>query len=202
MNLSELKAQAGLESWHFQYDNPTILGWSVVAFYGIAALACAVAAMQFCPSRSLDPKGAQGDGSAGIWWALALALIFLGVNKQLNLQTLLIVVLRHLSVVGGWSAHRRGVQLVFSLVFGLGLGLLLMWLASRYREFFQQNRHAFWGVITLGVFVALRAATINHADEFLRINLRDEDWAWVLEISGSVLIGIGAVQQTSNRCLK
>jgi hypothetical protein len=194
MNLSELKAQAGLESWHFEFDNPTILGWSVVAFYGIAALSCAVAAMPARSRRGLDPKRGQRAGSAGIWWALALALTFLGVNKQLNLQTLLIVVMRHLSVVGGWWGHRRAVQLVFGLVFGSGVGLLLMWLASRHRDFFQKNRQVFWGVIILGVFVSLRAATINHTDEFLRINLEDEYWAWVLEISGSVLIGIGAMQ--------
>jgi hypothetical protein len=198
MNLSELRAQTGLQSWHFQCDNPTILGWSVVAFYGMAALSCAGAAVL---SRTLDSKGGR-DGSPGIWWSLALMLFFLGVNKQLNLQTLLIVVLRHVSVAGGWSGRRRTVQLVFSLVFGLGLGLLLIGLAFRYREFFRKNRHALWGLIVLGVFVALRAATINHVDEFLRVNLRDENWAWALEILGSVLIGIGAVQQISNRRLK
>jgi hypothetical protein len=188
MNLSALKADAGLDSWHFHCDNPTFLGWSVVAFYGLAALSCAVAAMK--------------SGAPGIWWILALALTFLGVNKQLNLQTLLIVVLRHVSYVGGWWGHRRAVQLVFSVVFGLGIGLLLVWLASHNREFFETHRQVFWGVIVLGVFVGLRAATINHADEFLRVNLRDEDWAWVLEISGSVLIGSGALQQAGNRSLK
>jgi hypothetical protein len=188
MNLSELKAQTGLDSWRFQCDNPTILGWSVVAFYGIAALSCAVAAKR--------------SGSPGIWWLLALSLTFLGVNKQLNLQTMMIVVMRHVAGAGGWWDHRRAAQLVFALVFGLGVGLMLLWLASRHRDFFQTNRQAFWGMIILGIFVALRAATINHTDEFLRINLGDEHWAWILEISGSVLIGIGAVRQTSTRSLK
>lgn len=202
MNLSELKAQAGLESWHFQYDNPTVLGWSVVAFYGIAALSCVVAAMLSCSGSNLDPEHGQGRRNAGIWWLLALALAFLGVNKQLNLQTMMIVVLRHFSFVDGWWGRRRAAQLVFSVVFGLGVGLLLIWLASRYRDFFHENRQVFWGVVILGVFVALRAATINHADTYLRINLRDEHWAWILEISGSILIGIGALQQTGGKCLK
>jgi hypothetical protein len=196
MSLSELKARLGLESWHFQCDNPTFLGWTVVAFYGIAALNCAVAA-----SRASSQNG-QSAGSAGIWWASAFALTFLGANKQLNLQTMIIVVLRHVSVVDGWSNHRRTVQLIFSLAFGLGIGVLLACVAFRHREFFQMNRMALWGVITLGIFVALRAATINHADEFLRINLRDQNWAWVLEISGSALIGIAAIRQDCKKYLK
>lgn len=193
INLSELKAQTGLESWHFQCDNPTILGWSVVAFYATAALSCAVAALM---SSSRRRRGLHlgRDCGPGIWWVLAVALTLLGVNKQLNLQTMLIVVLRHVSFTEGWWGQRREVQLIFSAVFGVGVALLLMWLALRHREFFQKNPQAFWGVIILGVFVALRAATINHADEFLRIDLRDEQWAWIFEVSGSVLIGIGGVQ--------
>ena len=31
-------------------------------------------------------------------------------------------------------------------------------------------------------------------------NLRDKNWAWILEISGSVLIGIGAMRQTAGKC--
>ncbi len=121
-------------------------------------------------TRILGPQRGR-DGKPGIWWALASALTFLGVNKQLNLQTLMIVVIRHVATVDGWMDHRRAAQLVFGVVFGLGVGLLLLWLAFQHREFFMTNRQAFWGVVILGVFVASRAATINHADEFLRINL-------------------------------
>jgi hypothetical protein len=198
MTESELQRQ-GLASWHFHLDNPTILGWSVVAVYVIAALTCAAAAMR---GGSLDPEAGRRDRSAGIWWAFAFGLAFLGVNKQLDLQTLLIVIGRHLSAAGGWWDRRRKVQLVFSLVFGVGIGLLLIWLAARNRDFFMKNPHVFWGVIVLAVFVALRAASINHANEYLRVDLRDENWSWVLEISGSVLIGIGALRQAGNKCLK
>jgi hypothetical protein len=201
MTFSDLKTQAGLGSWHFEYDNPTILGWTVVAFYGVAALSCVVAAISLSSKSSRHSERGPGR-SARIWWLLALALAFLGVNKQLNLQTLMIVVLRRLSFAGGWWEQRRAAQLFFSLVFGIGVGLLLSWLAFRYRNFFNENRHVFWGVIVLGIFVALRAATINHADAFLRLHLRDKNWAWILEISGSVLIGIGAVRQTAGQCPK
>jgi len=183
MTLSELKAATGLDLWRFQLDNPTILGWTVVAFYEMAALACARAAVL---------RRRIGDTSP--WWILAAGLCFLGINKQANLQTLLIVIGRHLSETGGWYEDRRTIQLIFSAVFALGLGVILIWLAFKYRGFFKLNRFAFWGVVVLGLFVGMRAATIDHVDEFLKINLKDEKWAWVLEITGSVLIGLGAIR--------
>jgi hypothetical protein len=201
VNFSDLKAEAGLGSWHFHCDNPTILGWTVVAIYGLAALSCAVTAL-LCRSAGAPGSKPGPSRHPGVWWALALALAFLGANKQLNFQTLLILVMRHVAVEGGWLDQRRSVQLVFSVAFGLCLGALLLWLAFRYREFFKMNPRAFWGLIILGVFVALRAATINHAGEFLKIDLEDKDWAWILEIAGSVLIGVAAMRQAGNKCPK
>jgi hypothetical protein len=171
-----------LEGWRFKLDNPTVLGWSVVGAYAIAAVCCAVRAMRGSPSER-----------RGIWWLLAGALFFLGVNKQLNLQTMLIVVGRNLAMDQGWSNHRRAVQAAFGGVFALAGMAVLAWLVTIQRAFFTRNRLAMAGVAILVCFVALRAATINHVDEFLRIHLADDSWAWILEITGSALIAIEAI---------
>jgi hypothetical protein len=179
--------------WHLQLDNPTFLGWSVVAFYGLAAMACGRAAVRVRARRGPGQQRGQGAEGAGMWWALALALGFLGVNKQLNLQSLFLAAGRHVAAAGGWYNHRRAVQLAFSLMFGLGVCLALVWLQGRQRGFFKQNPLALRGALILGLFVALRAATMNHTNEFLGISLQDKAWAWVLEIGGSVLIAMGAL---------
>jgi hypothetical protein len=174
--------------WHPQLDNPNVLGWSVVTFYGLAALACARAALLAQARRA---RGAADH--AEMWWALAAGLCFLGVNKQLNLQTLLLVLGRHLAAADGWYGQRRAVQLAFSLLFGLGVCGLLFWLQSRHPEFVRSNPLVFRGALILGLFVALRSATINHASEWLGLRLEVKPWTWVLEIGGSVLIGVGAM---------
>ncbi len=180
--------------WQLQLDNPNFLGWSVVAFYGLAALACGRAAVLARGGQGAGPEaGAGADGSA-VWWGLATGLFFLGVNKQLNLQTLLIATGRYMAVAGGWYGRRRAAQLAFSLVFGLGVCLWLFWLEGRHHDFVKNNPLVFRGALILGLFVALRSATINHAGEWLGLSLRDKQWAWVLEIGGSLLIGIGAVR--------
>jgi hypothetical protein len=183
-----------LLKWQFRFDNPTILGWTVVAAYLGAAVCCGRAAMK-------SPVASTRSWNCA-WWLLAAGLFFLGINKQLNLQTLMIVVGRNVSSAGDWYGARRCVQLIFSAVFAASCLGALAWFWWRCRQFFKENQLPLAGVIVLTIFAVLRAATINHTDEFLRINLKDNRWAWVLEISGSVLIGIGAVHQTCNRSLK
>ena len=170
-------------TWHLQLDNPDFLGWLVVAGYLLAATACGWVALKTDNSVSAGSK---------IWWLLAVVLLFLGINKQLNLQTLMIVMGRRAAFAGGWYGHRRFVQAVFSAAFAL-IGLcLLRFFASYAKRFIGKNRLAFAGVIVLLFFVVLRASTINHANELFGANLKDESWAWMLELCGSILIALSA----------
>jgi ABC-type Fe3+-siderophore transport system permease subunit len=172
--------------WQIRLDNPTFIGWTVVAVYLGAAACCAWAA--------LKSRGDETRPFAPVWWLLAAGLIFLGINKQLNLQTLMIVIGRNVSFAENWYAARRRIQLIFSAIFAaLCLGALA-WFSWRHRQFFRENQLVLAGVIVLALFVVLRAATINHTDRFLRLNLKAARWAWVLEIGGSGLIGMGGLR--------
>jgi hypothetical protein len=172
--------------WQFRLDNPTFLGWTVVAAYFCAAVCCGRAALK---SRDVLTCSA-----APIWWLLAAGLTFLGINKQLNLQTLMIVVGRNVSFAGDWYGARRRIQLIFSAIFCASCLGALAWCWWRRQQFFRENRLVLAGMIVLALFVVLRAATINHMDRFLNLKLKDARWAWVLEIGGSALMGMGAVQ--------
>jgi hypothetical protein len=171
-------------TWHPQLDNPNFLGWSVVAAYLLAAVSCGWVASKTNKSVAEESK---------IWWWLAIVLLFLGINKQLNLQTLMIVIGRRAALANGWYQRRRLVQVVFCAVFALfGLGLMVFF-AARAKRFVVENRLAFAGLVVLLFFVVLRASTINHANELFSVELKDEHWAWVLEVCGSVLIALSAV---------
>jgi hypothetical protein len=173
-------------NWHPQLDNPTLLGWTVVVVYLLAAAACCWAAFK------ADKEGTEGNR---IWWLLAVGLLFLGINKQLNLQTLLIVLGRRAAVAGGWYERRRLAQAVFAAAFGL-LGLCFLGIfATRARLFVARNRLAFLGVLVLLLFVVLRASTINHANELFGVELKDDRWAWLLELCGSLLIAFSAASR-------
>jgi hypothetical protein len=171
-------------SWHPQLDNPDVIGWSVVAAYGLAAAACAWVAWK---------TGKTNGDNSKIWWLMAAVLFFLGVNKQLNLQTLMIVLGRQAALAGGWYGNRRFVQGIFCIVFA-ALGLCLLgFFATQARRFIERNLLAFAGIIVLTLFVLLRASTINHADTYFGLSLKAEHWGWLLELTGSALIIKAAV---------
>jgi hypothetical protein len=168
-----------ITTWRPQLDNPNFLGWFVVAAYLLAAV--------FCGWVALKTGKSDSEGSK-VWWLLAVVLLFLGINKQLNLQTLMIVMGRRAALAGGWYGRRRLVQSVFCVVFALLGFCLLGFFATHAKRFIAKNRLAFAGTAVLLLFVVLRASTINHGNELFGVNLNDEHWAWVLELCGSLLI--------------
>lgn len=60
------------------------------------------------------------------WLGSTILLIFLGFNKQLDLQTNLSEWLRATSIAHGWYEQRRGVQFLFISLMGLALPLMLI----------------------------------------------------------------------------
>jgi hypothetical protein len=183
-----VEASASLLEWQFRLDNPTFLGWTVVAVYLGAAFCCGRVA--------LKSSGDSRHSFACVWWVIAAALTFLGINKQLNLQTLMIVIGRNISSAGGWYGARRRVQLIFAVVFALVCVATLIWFWRRYGSFFRENHLMLAGVIVLVVFVVMRAASINHAFTLPIFGFKDDQWGWSLEIIGSSLIAAAALRRT------
>ena len=76
-----------------------------------------------------------GDPTAVGWATVVFYLVALGLNKQLDLQSLLTAVGRDIAVAQGWYAQRKGVQLVFVAVVALvgmgAIGLIAATLARR-----------------------------------------------------------------------
>jgi hypothetical protein len=121
---------------------------------------------------------------APVWIGLASALAILGVNKQLDMQTLFTQVGRELAKSQGWYEQRRVVQRCFIgavLIGGIAsVGLL----ASCFRSFVRRNSLAFFGVLFLVCFIVIRAASFHHVDELLGSRLLRVSVNNVLELSG------------------
>jgi hypothetical protein len=178
--------------WQPRWDNPDLRGWSVVAAYLMAAGFCARAAL------ARGKMGAEHERAPVIWFLLALGLLFLGINKQLNLQTLLIALGRRAAQAGGWQEKRRLAQLVFSAVFTVA-GLASLWLLrAGFRLFFARNPGALAGLVVLLLFVLIRAASVNHVFEWAGLQKDaahdDKRWTWVLEIGGSACLALAAIK--------
>ena len=88
--------------------DPTVLAWSITAAY------LATAGLCFRRAR-VEPSP-----TAGPWWLLASGTLLLGLNKELDLQTVIIGVGRSAAMAEGWYGARRVVQLSFLMFLFLG----------------------------------------------------------------------------------
>jgi hypothetical protein len=186
--ISSLLAVINRGKWHPGIGDPTVMGWITVGAYFIGSLVCWRAA-------SVTRQRAQIEVHRQLWifWTVfAVLLLFLGLNKQLDLQTWLTQFGRQLAKNEGWFEYRRPVQAFFVLLVamaGLAALVLLSWLTRRTRT---HTWIALTGGIFLGSFILVRAASFHHVDTLLRTSFRGLKINWVLELSGIFWITLGA----------
>lgn len=141
------------DRWSPRIGDPTVLGWgTVVAYFLCMALSFLVLL------RVRDP-------SDRIFWTLvAFAMLFLGVNKQLDLQSMLTAAGRCLSQLQGWYEERRAFQRNFIIGLLIATSLFLcagLWLM---RGRLLRNGIALTGFALVATFVAVRAVGFYHVD--------------------------------------
>lgn len=175
-------------TWRPLVNDPNLWAWTIVVAYLSACALCVAAA------RRERSEWAPWDFRSQFFWpAMAALMLALGVNKQLDLQTLLTQYLRSWARSEGWYGDRRAYQEIFiGCCAWMGLVAVLAgfcMIQGRWRRY----GLAYVGSIFLMTFVAIRAASFHHVDVILyqlpyignRVNA-------ILELSGSVLISVGA----------
>lgn len=172
--------------WTPGIGDPTFVGWLTVFAYFAAAMYCVRA------WKRAKERRAPETVLANTWLGSAVLMGVLGVNKQLDLQSLFTVVARQMVVDQGMYADRHRLQILFIKAIGLA-GLLtlalLLWLV---RSHLRQLWLPMVGAVFIVVFVIVRASSFHDVDTFLSGELGGPRWNWVFELSGILLVGVGA----------
>ena len=177
--------------WEPGIGDPTVVGWLTVVGYGFAAWTC----WRAHSGRGMAARPAAAQATTRFWLLLAVSMALLGVNKQLDLQSLLTQVGRDIAVYDGWWERRRAVQAAFiaavAIVGVLLVGLMawLSWPLTRGRAL------ALGGIGFLLVFVVTRASSFHHVDILLKETALGLRWNWILELSGIGLVAAGAIRE-------
>ncbi len=203
--------QFGEISWTPTIGDPSFVGWFTVGAYFLTAWLCMRAHRIERKNLGSSPTGtvpslllaASRDWRnlsvpmrrSILWLFLTAAMCGLGINKQLDLQTLFTEVGRELSKTGGWYDLRRTVQVIFiGLVAILGVVSLLSlnWFV---RGDFPGLVLPLSGLALIVCFVIVRAASFNGFDRFISITWFGVKMNWVMELTGIGLIALGALRQ-------
>jgi hypothetical protein len=178
--------------WRSLPADPAFLGWLTTAAYLATAVLCAAAALRACGPL----LGERFSPSRLFWWVTAFLLLLLGVNKQMDLQTLFTWVLRRMARAQGWYELRRPLQKCFVAALALAgagfYGILLFLLRRRWKRYLL----ALAGFALLGCYVLLRVGTFYHVQRAASEEGAAPWLKWALELGGILCIGISAALQT------
>lgn len=168
--------------WTPQIGDPEITGWLTVLSY----LVCLFLAVKVLHCR---PAGA----ARGLWLAIAGLMAFLALNKQLDLQTALIVTGRCMARAQGWYDKRQLVQLAFIAGMVLGMVIALSWTTKALRGHRRRNGLALLGLVVLCGFVLVRAVSFHHVDRLINAEFANIKYNFWFENAGPLLIAINAL---------
>lgn len=200
--VTDRKAQGGAERvmwlvwlvvedgvWRPGIGDPTFMGWLTVVVYFVTAYMCHRC---FKRLRRVRPRAPE---PVVMWWlGLTVALSALGVNKQLDLQSLVTTVGRSIAQSQGWYEDRRAVQFVFVALIGLlGVGTTagILWALRRW---LQQLAHGIIGFGLLCAFVVIRAASFHLVDGLLGAEILGLRFNWIMELGALALIARAAAK--------
>jgi len=170
--------------WVIGIGDPTVLGWVTVFIYFAVALFCLKAA-----------TSADFNKSEKLFWLfLAFFLIALGVNKQLDLQSLLTQIGRNIAIEQGLYKDRRTIQAGFIILIGLLCTIGTAILLRIYRKANIAIKIAFTGCIVLFAFIFIRASSFHHIDILTNMKLAGIKIENSLELAGLAIIGLGSFQ--------
>ena len=177
-----------LDGWHLAIGDPNITGWAIFAAYILAAVLAAIV-LQASPFEPLRQRRER------ILWALIASLMAaLALNKQLDLQSLMLAVGRCLAQEQGWYEDRRLVQrdFIFVLIAVAAIGgAAIIWLL---RGIVRHNLIALLGLACLAGFVLIRGGHIFHifVPEQMSADILLHDATSALEVLSPVLIIVAA----------
>ena len=173
--------------WSPGIGDDTFMGWFTAGSY----LACAIVAALYATflNQMEERKACK------FWFVISLLMVFLGINKQLDLQSLFAEIGRQVAIAQGWYPDRRPVQFSFILAFTTMAAGAFIWFARRHREFFRRYMLAFCGLFILLSFVVIRAAAFHHFDEVIQYDLHGIKMNWVLELAGIYMIILAGLKE-------
>jgi hypothetical protein len=169
--------------WRPGIGDPTIIGWITVAAYLLASV------ISFHAANRAQLSGVRWRIDCHFWFLMGLLLLVLGINKQLDLQSLFTELARADAKSGGWYEQRREYQRLFIAgvagITTVGAALLMVWS----RRLWRSQQVALLGTCFLLAFIVIRAASFHHVDHFLSQVVLGARWNSILELLGIGLIG-------------
>lgn len=169
------------KDWYASIGKASASDWITVAAYLVAGVIAIRAARAAHKPRER------------LFWSITSALmVFLGINELFDMQTILTAVGKAWARSDGWYEQRRTAQLVFIIALGVitvAAGAAMLRIA---RGAPGSVKWALLGLVFIGAFVMLRAASFHHVDRLLGMGPDAFNFGSIQEMAGILIIGLAA----------
>lgn len=185
--------------------DPTVAGWVIFSGYFAVAMICArafrvaligsrMAAVYPQPEDRRAKDRTAAYRASLLFWGMVIALfIFLGINKQIDLQTWITDVGRRMAMEQGWYERRGEVQTLFVLSIAIsGLAMLAI-LLKLTRDLLPRHVLAFFGLSLLALFLLAAASSFHDLEAALATEILGVRISWMLELTGIGCVGACAI---------
>lgn len=173
-----------LDDWQNAIASADMADWVTVVTYLAAALLAA---------RAASDAWLRRERRENLFWRLtAILMVLLGINELLDLQVLLTTAGRAYARSAGWYGEHRPLQYAFVVSLSAAaafIGIVTVWLM---RQAHRAVRLALLGLVFIGLFVLLRAASFHHLDDFLGRGNPVFNLGSIQELAGILIVALAA----------
>lgn len=162
------------------------MGWLTVFSYFLTTL---IAFRLYFSSQQIFPPETCSKQKK-FWLITGLIMFFLGINKQLDLQSLFTAIGRYYAHRDGWYDHRRIVQLAIIINIAISMIMATLIFMFHFRVILRTNWLAMTGLSFLLLFVLMRATSFHHIDILINTYILNIRMNWVFELTGIITIAI------------
>lgn len=197
-------------TWYPGIGDPTFVGWLTVIAYiftSIFCLFCGLAGNTLNQQKQqLSNRDIQNTRRRGyqkrrsktlnidwLWILIAIFMLLLGINKQLDLQSWLTVIGKNMAQSQGWYESRREVQFLFIITILIVAIAFLAFVTKNMNKNQVSNWLGLSGLGLLSCFIVIRASSFHHIDRLIGFQTLGLRMNWLLELGGISVIAIASL---------
>jgi len=184
-----------IEEWVSDFGDTTFWGWVITVTYGL----CAIASYYYI--QCLKRVGSRHR--LMLWRCIFVLVLLLGINKQLDFQTLIATGGRAVSSSQGWYEHRRWVRTCFAKTMIVSLFACCSVILFKTRRILRKSVLELLGAGVLIAFTLIRTGSLTQLHKAEQLRFSEIPHIHALELLGLLLIlsaiGLGLKKQGQHR---
>jgi hypothetical protein len=165
--------------WAPGFNDPTLLGWATTAGYLFAV------ALGFI----LMARAKKNASPISRFWSVfSVVFLLLGLNKQLDLQTLLLKTASEIASSLGFYEMRHLIRVGFVTLAGIFVLAGFLWLFAKRRVFLPRDPFLWIAIGLVFVFVLIRTSAFDGILRLTGLGLERNRGAHHLELAGVICL--------------